>query len=139
MVAAPLQVAKPSRRMCVAGPSTPGQRASGAQDSYTRCCNKGTLCVLSTAKSKTTACKVCHHMKASCSWTKKMTGEAWKRKRMHHLEEVEDVEIVEISKDDKEEEVQSHFTVPSHLAEDHQDTLGALTTTLHIVHLYLPD
>ncbi|KAG6327974.1 hypothetical protein ID866_11115 [Astraeus odoratus] len=127
MAVAPPWVAKPSRRMSVAGPSTSGQRASGVQDPCTWCCNKGTHCILSMAKGKTMACKACCHVKVSCSWTRKMTGEAWKRKQVHHLEEVEDVEIVEAN------EVQSHFAVPPHLVEDHWDTLGALTMTLDML------
>ncbi|KAG6326968.1 hypothetical protein ID866_12121 [Astraeus odoratus] len=82
MVAAPPQVAKSSGRMSMAGPSTAGQRASGVQEPCTRCHNKGTLCVLGMAKGKTTACKVCHHAKVSCSWTKKMTGEVQKKKAL---------------------------------------------------------
>ncbi|KAG6330961.1 hypothetical protein ID866_8129 [Astraeus odoratus] len=105
MAAAPPWVSKHSRRM--------------SMDPCTRCYNKGTLCVLGTAKGKTMVCKVCCHVKASCSWTKKMTGEAWKRKWVQHLEEVEDMEMVEVSEDDKEEEVQSHFMVLIHLAEVH--------------------
>ncbi|KAG6326831.1 hypothetical protein ID866_12258 [Astraeus odoratus] len=133
MVAAPPWVAKPGRRMSVVGPSAPGQRASGVQDPCTQCCNKGTHCVLSTAKGKTMACKACHHAKVSCSWMKKTTGEAQKRKWVCCLEEAEDVEIVEVNKGDKDEEVQSHFAVPPHLAEDHQDALRALTMTLDML------
>ncbi|KAG6328948.1 hypothetical protein ID866_10141, partial [Astraeus odoratus] len=105
MVVAPLQVAKPSGRMTMGGPSAPGQRASGVQDPCTWCCNKGTPCVLGATKGKTMACKACCHMK--------------------QLEE-----MVEVGKDDEEEEVQSHFVVLPHLTEDHWDALGALTTTL---------
>ncbi|KAG6325998.1 hypothetical protein ID866_13091, partial [Astraeus odoratus] len=123
-VAAPPQVAKPGGRMSVVGPSASGQRASGVQDPCTWCCNKGTHCILSAAKGKTMACEVCRHMKVSCSWVRKTTGEVQKRKQVRHSEEVEDVEIVEA------DEVWLHFVVPPHLVEDHQDTLGALTTTL---------
>ncbi|KAG6326192.1 hypothetical protein ID866_12897, partial [Astraeus odoratus] len=129
-VAAPPWVAKPSGRMSVAGPSASGQRASGVQDPCTRCCNKGTHCILSAAKGKTTVCEACHHMKVSCSWMRKTTGEAQKRKWVHRLEEVEDVEIVEVDEGDEDDEVQSHFVVPPHLVEDHWDALGVLTTTL---------
>ncbi|KAG6326519.1 hypothetical protein ID866_12570 [Astraeus odoratus] len=105
---APLWVAKPRGRMTVGGPSTPRWRASGVQDPCTRCCNKGTLCILGTAKGKTTACK----------------------KQVQWSEETEDMEMIDIGKDDEGEEVQSHFAVPTHLTEDHQDAPGALTTTL---------
>ncbi|KAG6327051.1 hypothetical protein ID866_12038 [Astraeus odoratus] len=122
-VVAPPQVAKPGRRMSVAGPSTSGQRVSGVQDPCTWGCNKGTLCVLGMAKGKTMACKACHHVKVNCSWMK-MTGEVWKKKWVHCLEETDNVEMVEVSKDDKEEDAQSHFAVPPHLMEEHQDALG---------------
>ncbi|KAG6325857.1 hypothetical protein ID866_13232, partial [Astraeus odoratus] len=130
MAAAPPWVAKPGERMSVAGPSTSGWRASGVQDPCTQCCNKGTHCILGIAKGKTMACEACHHVKVSCSWTRKMTGEAWKRKQVCHLEEAEDVEIVEVDEGNEDNKVWSHFAVPPHLVEDHQDTLGALTMTL---------
>ncbi|KAG6326017.1 hypothetical protein ID866_13072 [Astraeus odoratus] len=120
-VAAPLQVAKPGGRMSVAGPSVPGQRASGVQDPCTQCCNKGTLCVLGAAKGKTTACEVCRHVKVSCSWMKRMAREVRKKKQVCCLEEADNVEMVEASKDDEEEETQSHFAVLPHLTEEHQD------------------
>ncbi|KAG6326468.1 hypothetical protein ID866_12621, partial [Astraeus odoratus] len=129
-VAAPPRVAKPGGRMSVAGPSVPGRRASGVQDPCTRCCNKGTLCILGAAKGKATACEACRHAKVSCSWTKRTAGEARKKKRVRHLEETDDVEMMEAGEDDKEEETRSHFTVPPHLAEEHRDALGALTATL---------
>ncbi|KAG6327037.1 hypothetical protein ID866_12052 [Astraeus odoratus] len=129
-VVAPLWVAKPSGRVTVVGPSTPAQRASGVQDPCTRCCNKGTPCVLGTAKGKTTACKACHHMKVSCSWTKRVAREMQKRKQVQQSEEAEDVEVVEVGGDDEEEEVCLHFVVLTHLTEEHQDALRALTTML---------
>ncbi|KAG6327554.1 hypothetical protein ID866_11535 [Astraeus odoratus] len=129
MAVAPPQVAKPSGRMTVAGPSTPAQRASGVQDPCTRCCNKGTLCILGTAKGKTTACEACCHAKVSCSWTKRVARETRKRKWVQQSEEMEDMEMVEVGKDE-EEEVQSHFVVLLHLMEDHQDALGVLMTML---------
>ncbi|KAG6326793.1 hypothetical protein ID866_12296, partial [Astraeus odoratus] len=92
---APLQVAKPGRRMSVAGPSVPGRRASGVQDPCTWCCNKGTLCVLGMAKGKTMVCEVCHHAKVSCSWMKRMVGEVQKKKRVCRLEEVDNIEMIE--------------------------------------------
>ncbi|KAG6326012.1 hypothetical protein ID866_13077, partial [Astraeus odoratus] len=128
--AAPPRVAKPGGRMSVAGPSVPGRRASGVQDPCTRCRNKGTLCVLGMAKGKTTACEACRHAKVSCSWTKRMVGEAWKKKRVHRLEEAGDVEMMEAGEDDEEEETWSHFAVLPHLAEEHRDALGVLTATL---------
>ncbi|KAG6326614.1 hypothetical protein ID866_12475, partial [Astraeus odoratus] len=109
MVAAPLQVAKPGGRM------------------------SGTLCILGTAKGKTTACKACCHAKVSCSWTKRMAREAQKKKQVHHSEEVDDIEMVEADEDDKEEETWSHFTVLPHLMEEHQDALRALTVTLDML------
>ncbi|KAG6325877.1 hypothetical protein ID866_13212, partial [Astraeus odoratus] len=133
MVVAPPQVAKPGRRMSVVGPSIPGQRASGVQDPCTQCCNKGTLCVLSVAKGKTTACEACHHVKVSCSWTKRTAGEAWKKKWVHHSEEADDVEMVEVGEDDEEEDAWSHFAVPPHLTQEHQDALRALTVTLDML------
>ncbi|KAG6326176.1 hypothetical protein ID866_12913 [Astraeus odoratus] len=112
--AAPLRVAKPGGRMSVAGPSVPGQRASGVQDPCTRCCNKGTLCILGTAKGKTMACEACRHAK----------------KWVHRSEEADDVEMMEAGEDDEEEETWSHFAVPPHLTEEHHDALRALTVTL---------
>ncbi|KAG6326964.1 hypothetical protein ID866_12125 [Astraeus odoratus] len=102
-VVAPLWVAKPSGRMAMVGSSTPGQRASGVQDPCTRCHNKGTSCILSTAKGKIT-----------------------KRKWVQQSEEAEDMEIVEVGEDDEEEEVQSHFAVLTHLMEEHWDALGVI-------------
>ncbi|KAG6326452.1 hypothetical protein ID866_12637 [Astraeus odoratus] len=125
---APLRVAKPSGRMTVGGSSTPAHRASGVQDPCTRCHNKGTPCVLGAAKGKTTACKVCHHAKVSCSWSKRMAGESRKRKRVQRLEEVDEIEAVNMGEDEDEE--WPHFAVPQHLVEEHRDALGALTTTL---------
>ncbi|KAG6328005.1 hypothetical protein ID866_11084, partial [Astraeus odoratus] len=125
-VVAPLWVAKPGGRMSVAGPSIPGQRASGVQEPCTWCHNKGTLCILSVAKGKTMACEACCHMKVRCSWMKRMVGEAQKKKQVHHSEEVDDIEMMEASKDNEEKETWSHFTVPPHLTEEHQDTLRAL-------------
>ncbi|KAG6327021.1 hypothetical protein ID866_12068 [Astraeus odoratus] len=130
MVAAPPWVAKPGRRMSVVGPSTSGQRASGVQDPCTQCCNKGTCCILGMAKGKTMACEACCHTKVSCSWTKKTTGEVQKKKWVCCSEEADDVEMVEASEDNEEEDAWLHFTVLPHLAEEHRDTLRALTTTL---------
>ncbi|KAG6329562.1 hypothetical protein ID866_9527 [Astraeus odoratus] len=130
---APLQIAKPSRQMTVAGPSIPGCRASRVQDPCTRCHNKSTLCILGAAKGKTMACEACCHMKASCSWSKKMTRETQKQKQVQQSEETEDVEMVEVSKDDKDDKddkVQLHFAVLPHLVEDHWDTLRALMMML---------
>ncbi|KAG6329252.1 hypothetical protein ID866_9837 [Astraeus odoratus] len=115
---APPQVAKPSRRMTMGGPSAPGWR----------CHNKGTLYGLGVAKGETMACKACHHTKASCSWSKKMTRETQKQKQVQWLEETEDMEMIEVGEDN--EEVQSHFAVLTHLMEDHWDTLGVLMTML---------
>ncbi|KAG6329359.1 hypothetical protein ID866_9731 [Astraeus odoratus] len=129
MVVAPLQVAKRSRRMTMGGSSDPGWRASRVQDPCTRCCNNGTLCILGTAKGKTTACEVCYHTKASCSWLKKMTGETWKQKWVQWSEEMEDMEMIKVGEDNEEEE-RSHFAVLPHLTEDHWDTLGVLTMML---------
>ncbi|KAG6325974.1 hypothetical protein ID866_13115, partial [Astraeus odoratus] len=104
--AAPPQVAKPGGRM------------------------SGTLCVLGVAKGKTMACEACRHTKVSCSWMKRTVGEVQKKKRVRCSEEVDDVEMMEAGEDDEEEETRSHFAVPPHLAEEHCDTLGALTATL---------
>ncbi|KAG6327480.1 hypothetical protein ID866_11609 [Astraeus odoratus] len=122
MAVAPPQVAKPSRRMMVVGPSAPAWKASGVQDPCMRCCNKGTLCILGTAKGKTMACKV------GCSWSKKMVGESRKWKWVWRSEEVEEIEGVNVDED--EDEKQLHFAVLQHLMEEHQDTLRALTMTL---------
>ncbi|KAG6326114.1 hypothetical protein ID866_12976 [Astraeus odoratus] len=113
----PPQVAKPSGRMTVAGPSAPGCRVSGMQDPCTRCCNKGTSCVLGAAKGKTTACEACCHAKVSCSWSKKTVGESRKWKWAWRSEEVEEIEVVNVDKDEDEE--QPHFAVPQHLVEEH--------------------
>ncbi|KAG6326926.1 hypothetical protein ID866_12163 [Astraeus odoratus] len=132
MAAAPPRVAKPGGRMSVAGPSVPGRRASGVQDPCTRCHNKGTLCVLGTAKGKTTVCEACRHAKVSCSWTKRTVGEVQKKKQVRCSEEVDDIEMMEAGKDD-EEETRSHFAVLPHLAEEHRDTLRVLTATLDML------
>ncbi|KAG6326486.1 hypothetical protein ID866_12603 [Astraeus odoratus] len=131
MVVVPLQVAKPSGRMTVGGSSAPARRASGVQDPCTWCHNKGTLCVLGAAKGKTMACELCCHAKVSCSWSKKMVGEPRKWKQVQRSEEVEDTEAIDVGKDEDEEQL--HFAVPQHLAEEHQDALGALTTTLDML------
>ncbi|KAG6327478.1 hypothetical protein ID866_11611 [Astraeus odoratus] len=122
------QVAKPSRRMMVVGPSTSGCRVFGVQDPCTRCCNKGTPCVLGMAKEKTMACKACCHAKVSCSWIKKTAGESRKWKQMWRSEEAEEVEAIDVDEDKDKEQL--HFVVPQHLAEQHQDTLRALIMTL---------
>ncbi|KAG6327295.1 hypothetical protein ID866_11794 [Astraeus odoratus] len=131
MAVAPPQVAKPSGRMTVAGPNALGCRASGVQDPCTQCHNKGTLCILGAAKGKTTACKVCCHVKVSCSWMKKMVGEPRKRKQAWRPEEAEEAEVVNMDKDEDKE--RPHFAVPQHLAEEHWDALGALTMTLDML------
>ncbi|KAG6326502.1 hypothetical protein ID866_12587 [Astraeus odoratus] len=95
--------------MMVVGPSTPAWRASGVQDPCTRCCNKGTLCVLGAAKGKATVCEACHHTKVSCSWSKKMAGEMRKWKQAWRSEEVEETEIIDMDKD--EDEDQPHFVI----------------------------
>ncbi|KAG6326250.1 hypothetical protein ID866_12839 [Astraeus odoratus] len=128
MAVVPLRVAKPSGRMTVGGSSAPACRASGVQDPCTQCHNKGTLCVLGATKGKTTACEACRHAKVSCSWSKKTVGESRKRKQVWRSEEVEETEVVNMDKDEDEE--QPHFAVPQHLAEEHRDTLRALTMTL---------
>ncbi|KAG6326909.1 hypothetical protein ID866_12180 [Astraeus odoratus] len=130
MVVVPPWIAKPSRRMTVAGPSAPGWRASGVQDPCTRCCNKGTFCILGAAKGKTTVCKACHHAKVSCSWMRKTASEMHKQKRVQHSEETEVKEVINVDADKDEDEEQLHFVVPTHLMEEHRDTLGALTMTL---------
>ncbi|KAG6326304.1 hypothetical protein ID866_12785 [Astraeus odoratus] len=127
-VVAPLQVAKPSRRMTMGGSSAPARRASGVQDPCTWCRNKGTPCVLGATKGKTTACEACRHTKVSCSWSKRMVGESRKRKRVRRSEEADEIEAVNVGKDEDEE--QPHFAVPQHLAEEHRDALGVLTMTL---------
>ncbi|KAG6326439.1 hypothetical protein ID866_12650 [Astraeus odoratus] len=40
------------------------------------------------------------------------------------------MEVIKVSKEDEEEEVWLHFMVLTHLAEEHQDALGVLMTTL---------
>ncbi|KAG6329839.1 hypothetical protein ID866_9251 [Astraeus odoratus] len=69
---------------------------------------------------------------ASCSWLKKTAGEAQKQKWVQQLEEADNVKVVKEG-DDEEEEVQSHFMVLPHLAEDHWDALVVLTTTLDVL------
>ncbi|KAG6327912.1 hypothetical protein ID866_11177 [Astraeus odoratus] len=133
----PPWVAKPSGRMTMMGPSAPGWRTSGVQDPCTRCRNKGTSCVLGVAKGKTSACKACQHAKVSCSWAKKMAGETHKRKQVQHSEETEGREVIDVDADDDEDEEQSHFAVPTHLAEEHRDALGALTMTLDMLSMDL--
>ncbi|KAG6326646.1 hypothetical protein ID866_12443 [Astraeus odoratus] len=125
MVVAPPWIAKPSRRMTMAGPSALGWR----------CHNKGTFCVLGAAKGKTMACEACCHAKVSCSWTKKMAGETHKWKWVWHSEEVEVKEVIDVDADEDEDEDEewSHFAVPTHLMEEHRDALGALTMTLDML------
>ncbi|KAG6329424.1 hypothetical protein ID866_9665 [Astraeus odoratus] len=131
MAVAPPWVAKPSRRMTVAGPSIPEHRASGVQDPCTRCHNKGTPCMLGAAKSKTMVCEACHHTKASCSWSKKTVGETQKWKWVQRSEEMEEREVVDVDEDKDKE--WSHFAVPNHLMEEHQDALRALAMTLDML------
>ncbi|KAG6327514.1 hypothetical protein ID866_11575 [Astraeus odoratus] len=133
MAVAPLQVAKPSRRMTVVGPSAPGWQASGVQDPCTRCCNKGTPCVFGAAKGKTMACEACRHVKVSCSWTKRTAGEKCKWKWVQQSEDVEEKEVVDVDADEEEDKEQSHFAVLTHLTEEHRDALGALMTTLDML------
>ncbi|KAG6328019.1 hypothetical protein ID866_11070 [Astraeus odoratus] len=99
MAVAPPQVVKPGGRMSVVGPSIPGRRASGVQDPYTWCHNKGTLCILGMAKGKTMACEACHHMKVSCSWMKRMAGEAWKKKVLMATLDMLSTEFYEFQRD----------------------------------------
>ncbi|KAG6329651.1 hypothetical protein ID866_9439 [Astraeus odoratus] len=114
-----------------AGQSTPAWRASGIQDPCMRCHNKGTLCILGAAKGKTMACEGCHHTKVSCSWLKKTVGEMRKQKQVQRSEEMEEMEVIDVDEDKDEE--QSHFAVLTHLAEEHQDALRALTMTLDML------
>ncbi|KAG6327231.1 hypothetical protein ID866_11858 [Astraeus odoratus] len=113
---APLWVAKPSGRMTVAGPSAPAWRASRVQDPCTRCCNKGTFCILGAAKGKAMACEVCCHAKVSCSWSKKMAGEMRKQKQAWRSEEVEETEIINMDKD--EDKDWPHFVRVNNLKEE---------------------
>ncbi|KAG6327211.1 hypothetical protein ID866_11878 [Astraeus odoratus] len=133
MVVVPPQIAKPSGRMTVAGPSAPGWRASEVQDPCTRCCNKGTFCILGAAKGKTTVCKACRHAKVSCSWTRKTASEMHKQKWVQHSEETEVKEVINVDADKDKDEEQSHFAVPTHLMEEHRDALRALTTILDML------
>ncbi|KAG6328053.1 hypothetical protein ID866_11036 [Astraeus odoratus] len=130
MAVAPLQVAKPSGRMTMVGPSAPGWRASGVQDPCTRYHNKGTPCMLGAAKGKTTACKVCHHVKVSCSWTKRTASKTHKQKQVQQLEDMEEKEVIDMDTNEEEDKEQLHFAVLTHLMEEYRDALGALTTTL---------
>ncbi|KAG6328316.1 hypothetical protein ID866_10773 [Astraeus odoratus] len=109
--------------MSVAGPSAPGHRAPGVQDPCTRCCNKGTPCVLGMAKGKIMACEACCHAKMQ------------KQKQVWRSEEAGDREVIDVDKDEDEDEDKewSHFAVPTHLAEEHWDSLRALTTTLDML------
>ncbi|KAG6326924.1 hypothetical protein ID866_12164 [Astraeus odoratus] len=59
-----------------------------------------------------------------------MAGKMCKQKWVWHSEEMEGREVVNVDTDDDEDEEQSHFAVLTHLAEEHRDTLGALTMTL---------
>ncbi|KAG6326972.1 hypothetical protein ID866_12117 [Astraeus odoratus] len=104
--------------------------ASGVQDPCTRCHNKGTPCVFGAAKGKTTACKVYCHAKVSCSWTKRMAGKTHKQKWVQQSEDAEEKEVIDVDTNEEEDEEWSHFAVPTHLTEEHRDTLGALTATL---------
>ncbi|KAG6326978.1 hypothetical protein ID866_12111 [Astraeus odoratus] len=122
---APLRVAKPSGRMTVGGSSIPACRASGVQDPCTWCCNKGTPCVLGATKGKAMACEVCCHAKVSCSWSKRTVGGSRKQKQVRRSEEADEIEAINVGEDKDEE--QPHF------AEEHQDALGALTTTLDML------
>ncbi|KAG6328903.1 hypothetical protein ID866_10186 [Astraeus odoratus] len=114
-----LQVIRPSMDLSGAGPSSRKcSKGSGMQDSCSNCCSKGIHFILGAAKGKMTACEACCHAKTSCSWSKKTARETCKQKL--------------VGEDDKEE-MWSHFTVPTHLMEDHQDALGALMTMLDML------
>ncbi|KAG6329621.1 hypothetical protein ID866_9468 [Astraeus odoratus] len=92
-------------------PSSMSKRHSkgpGPQDPCVRCWSKGMHCIL-------------------CSWTKRLTNEKHKQKRVHRSE---GREVVTVNKDEEEEEECLHFMVPPHLAEDHWDALRALIITL---------
>ncbi|KAG6326292.1 hypothetical protein ID866_12798 [Astraeus odoratus] len=108
MAVAPPQVAKPSRRMTVAGPRLLGSKIPVVS---------AATFVLGAAKGKTMACEVCCHAKVSCSWSKKMVGEPRKQKHVWRSEEAEDTEAIDMGEDEDEE--QPHFAVPQHLAEEH--------------------
>ncbi|KAG6328406.1 hypothetical protein ID866_10683 [Astraeus odoratus] len=110
MAVAPPWVAKPSGRITMAGPSAPGWRASEVQDPCTRCHNKGTPCMFGATKGKTMACEACHHVK-----------------------DTEEKEVIDMNTNEEEDKEQSHFAVPTHLVEEHRDTLGALMTTLDML------
>ncbi|KAG6332789.1 hypothetical protein ID866_6301 [Astraeus odoratus] len=125
------EAAEGPQRQAVGGEHSKG---SGMQDPCARCHSKRACCVLGMAKGKMMACEVCCHVKANCSWSKKMVGEICKWKRVQQLEEVEEKGDTEVG-EGEEEEVHLHFVVPPHLTEDHQDALGALTMMLgHLVH-----
>ncbi|KAG6326397.1 hypothetical protein ID866_12692, partial [Astraeus odoratus] len=109
-VVAPLWVAKPSGQMTMAGPRPWDAGAT-----------KGT----------TMTCKACHHAKVSYSWMKRMARELRKQKWVQRLEEAEETEAIDMDEDKDEE--QPHFAVLQHLAEEHQDVLGALMTMLDML------
>ncbi|KAG6327180.1 hypothetical protein ID866_11909 [Astraeus odoratus] len=117
--------------MSMAGSSALGWRASRVQDPCTRCCNKGTPCMLGAAKGKTMACEACHHTKVSCSWSKKTVGEMWKQKWVWRSEETEEREVIDMDTDEDKE--RSHFVVLTHLVEEHQDALRVLMMTLDML------
>ncbi|KAG6328356.1 hypothetical protein ID866_10732 [Astraeus odoratus] len=60
-----------------------------------------------------------------------MVGELRKWKWVWRSEEVEEIEVNDMDKDKDEE--WPHFAVLQHLAEEHQDALGALTITLDML------
>ncbi|KAG6328674.1 hypothetical protein ID866_10415 [Astraeus odoratus] len=57
---------------------------------------------------------------------------------MWQLEDGDDQEVIEVGEDD-EEEMWSHFTVPTHLTEEYWDALGALTTMVDTLSMRLMD
>ncbi|KAG6325760.1 hypothetical protein ID866_13329, partial [Astraeus odoratus] len=110
-----------SMHRSISGPS------SGTQAPCDRCMSQRPplRCIPGTAKGKSTTCKSCCKVKASCSWSKAAGGAVHKQRRTQTKEnDGEDDE------EDDEDDSKGDFTVPPALVQEHRDVLGALMTTL---------
>ncbi|KAG6327577.1 hypothetical protein ID866_11512, partial [Astraeus odoratus] len=83
-------------------------------------------CIPGTAKGKSTTCKPCHKVKASCSWSKAAGGATQKWRRMQSKEDNGDDE----DNEDDEAEGEGDFMVLPALMQEHRDMLGTLMMTL---------
>ncbi|KAG6326933.1 hypothetical protein ID866_12156, partial [Astraeus odoratus] len=113
-----------SLRRSTSGPSL------GARAPCDRCTNQRPplRCEPGMARGKLTTCEACRKAKASCSWSKAAGGVTRKRRRTEAKED-----DGEDDEGDNEDDSEGDFAVPPALAQEHRDTLGALTTTLSVL------